>query len=118
MLVTGYVLVATLFYGLGQYNTAQKPPAVQIQKQDLSRFNDTLKHLQTQLAEGQSTVAGATTVPADPNLNCEGKIKGNISSSSKIYHIPGGSFYKRTNPEACFDSETQAQAAGFRKSKQ
>ena len=46
----------------------------------------------------------------DPN-NCY--IKG---SKSKTYHMPGGSFYERTNPAACFSTEEEAQAAGYRKS--
>jgi micrococcal nuclease len=40
-------------------------------------------------------------------------IKGNQSG---IYHVPGGQFYGRTNPEECFESETEAQAAGYRRS--
>lgn len=44
---------------------------------------------------------------------CEGQIKG---SASQIYHIPGGAFYDRTtNPTRCFNTEAEAQAAGFRK---
>ncbi|WP_218221153.1 hypothetical protein [Nesterenkonia sp. Act20] len=42
-------------------------------------------------------------------------IKGN--ASSRIYHVPSGSFYKRTNPEYCFATESAAKAAGYRKSK-
>ena len=42
-------------------------------------------------------------------------IKGN--ASSKIYHIPGSSGYASTIPEACFATETEAEAAGYRKSK-
>lgn len=49
------------------------------------------------------------------------KIKGNINSSGeKIYHMPGGMYYDRTNingpGEQYFKSEADAQAAGFRKS--
>jgi micrococcal nuclease len=40
-------------------------------------------------------------------------IKGNQSG---IYHVPSGQFYGRTNPEECFASESDAQAAGYRKS--
>lgn len=40
-------------------------------------------------------------------------IKGNQSG---IYHVPGGQFYDRTNPEECFESESEAQAAGYRRS--
>lgn len=43
-------------------------------------------------------------------------VKGNISKDSKIYHVLGGSFYNRVKPEQCFQTEAEAQAAGFRKS--
>lgn len=43
------------------------------------------------------------------------QIKGNHSSSGDfIYHLPGSRFYDRTNPEVCFATEAEAQAAGFR----
>lgn len=42
-------------------------------------------------------------------------IKGN--QSSMIYHVPGGAFYDKTNPEECFANEGAAQRAGYRKSK-
>ncbi|MFA6963098.1 MAG: thermonuclease family protein [Patescibacteria group bacterium] len=58
------------------------------------------------------------TPPADPPPGC--LIKGNISSSGKIYHVPGGSFYDRTKisepGEHWFCSEEEAVAAGWRKS--
>jgi micrococcal nuclease len=41
-------------------------------------------------------------------------IKGNQSG---IYHVPGGGFYDRTNPEECFANEAEAQAAGYRASR-
>lgn len=53
-----------------------------------------------------AAVAGATT---------ECKVKGNISTKEKIYHIPGGSSYERVKPEQCFATEEEAKAAGFRK---
>lgn len=45
-------------------------------------------------------------------------IKGNVNfvKNTKIYHLPEGNFYKRTNPEACFSSVQEAENAGFRKS--
>lgn len=58
-------------------------------------------------------VAGAQT---ETSTDCAGKIKGNIGSKEKIYHLPGGAFYNRTNPEMCFDTEADAKAAGFRRS--
>ncbi len=45
-------------------------------------------------------------------------IKGNQSSSGDwIYHVPGGGFYNRTNPEECFASQGAAINAGYRPSK-
>lgn len=40
-------------------------------------------------------------------------IKGN--RSSMIYHVPGGASYNQTNPEDCFRTEADAQAAGYRR---
>lgn len=65
----------------------------------------------------QPTGTASKTAP-DPNC----MVKGNISSGGKIYHVPGGSFYDRTiiDPQAgerWFCTETEAQSAGWRKSK-
>lgn len=64
-----------------------------------------------------------TTDQTPPNANCN--IKGNISVSTgqKIYHQPGQKYYNKTvvdetKGEKWFCNETEAQAAGFRKSKQ
>lgn len=47
-----------------------------------------------------------------------GKIKGNHSSSGeKIYHVPGGQYYNKTVAEEYFNTEEDARAAGYRKSK-
>lgn len=55
------------------------------------------------------------TPPTD-SWNCPSwaPIKGN--ASSMIYHLPGGAFYSRTNPEDCFRTEADARAAGYRRS--
>jgi|GEM_PF-3118834 len=46
----------------------------------------------------------------------EGQIKGN--NNSGIYHVPGQSYYSVTNLNVtCFNTEAEAQAAKFRKSK-
>ncbi|HZT09108.1 MAG TPA: hypothetical protein VFC51_18960 [Chloroflexota bacterium] len=45
-----------------------------------------------------------------------GQIKGNVSS--KIYHVPTGGSYARTkNKVECFDNESDAQAAGYRRAR-
>lgn len=61
---------------------------------------------------------GGCATPPDPSC----AIKGNVNSSDeKIYHVPGGAFYNRTDikPEEgdrWFCTEAEAQAAGFRRS--
>ncbi|WP_411970505.1 calcium-binding protein [Priestia megaterium] len=49
------------------------------------------------------------------NMSCSGQIKGN--KNSKIYHVPGGAYYDRTQDNIVwFCSEADAQAAGYRES--
>ncbi len=65
-----------------------------------------------------ATITYPTRVPSPPDSwNCPSwaPIKGN--ASSKIYHVPGGRYYDKTNPEECFASEAAARAAGYRASK-
>lgn len=49
-----------------------------------------------------------------PSCPAWAPIKGN--SNSMIYHLPGQQFYNVTNPEKCFAHESDARAAGYRKS--
>ena len=113
-LAAGYALVALLFWSLGKYSAKTNPPDIRIEEPaiDLTKINNNLNAINSQLNDGSGQVAGDSAVS-----DCGGKIKGNISSSGKIYHLPGGAFYNRTVPEACFSTEAEAQAAGFRKSK-
>ena len=59
------------------------------------------------------------TAPAPQPQQSQGAcvIKGNIGRNGKIYHMPGQKYYNKTNPEAIFCSEAEAQSAGFRRSK-
>lgn len=46
----------------------------------------------------------------------QGQIKGNLNSM--IYHVPGGQSYAKTYQDVqCFNTEAEAQAAGFRRAK-
>jgi hypothetical protein len=53
--------------------------------------------------------------PLDKN-NCppDYPVKGNIGNNGKIYHVPGSRSYKVTDPERCFATAADAEAAGFR----
>lgn len=44
----------------------------------------------------------------------ETPIAGNQGSRGWIYHVPGGPFYDRTVPEACYATEEEARLAGYR----
>ena len=69
----------------------------------------------------QTEVDGVVFVSGDPipgdSVDCPTThpVKGNIGSE-KIYHVPTGSYYKRTTPEECFASSADAAAAGYRAS--
>ncbi len=56
-----------------------------------------------------------TTIPDSAAAPCRpGQIKGN--RDSHIYHLPGQQNYARTRADVvCFNTEAEAQAAGFRK---
>jgi hypothetical protein len=63
---------------------------------------------------GTEAVKATTTLPTVINTDAC-KIKGNIGTGGKIYHMPGGASYKIVKPEMCFNTEAEAVAAGFRK---
>ena len=60
---------------------------------------------------GSVVPSGGQCPPSHP-------IKGNLSRNNElIYHVPGGNNYERTRPESCFASESEAEAAGFRRAR-
>jgi micrococcal nuclease len=94
---------------------------------------DLFASLQSQAREAGRGLWSACTTPAAPPTTegaCDfsdsmtAAIKGNISISTgeKIYHVPGGEYYHQTvideaKGERWFCTETEAVAAGWRKSK-
>ena len=104
ILVISFTCVFLLGFFTGKIDSYNKnQPIIKVEK---SQLNSTILNQESQQGNvlGEKNEAG----------NCP--VKGNISSSSKIYHLPGGSFYDRTNPEVCFNTAAEAEAAGFRKS--
>ena len=114
--VIGYLAVAGLFFALGRFSVTGHPPRIDKEEPAFKQINNTANSQNSQFSPA---VAGASVETSTPSVDhdCNGKIKGNISATNKIYHMPGGAFYKKTTPEACFETEAAAQAAGFRKSK-
>jgi micrococcal nuclease len=79
-------------------------------------FND---HATKQSFKNKQTTSSSlnTTNTPSSNQQCKKVIKGNITSTGKkIYHVPGGQYYKITKPEQTFCTEEEAQKAGYRKS--
>ncbi|MCL5666871.1 MAG: hypothetical protein M1383_03815 [Patescibacteria group bacterium] len=123
ILVAGcFVLVFLAGFGTGRYDRETK--AVKLKGQSNYNTKSTAKPAageagdQTQVNTGAAAVLQAATVTPTSNAstgNC--LIKGNLSSSGKkIYHVSGGAFYNIVKPEQCFQTEAEAQAAGFVKS--
>lgn len=112
ILGAGYILVFGLGFGVGKYDQAWQKHITRLQANYNTRAASSTKVNEALFADEPAvfaeTVAGTTT----PCV-----IKGNISTNGKkIYHVPGGSFYNRVNPEQCFLTEAEARAAGFVKS--
>lgn len=66
------------------------------------------------------------TAPSQPDRSSQAsspcRIKGNITNSGRIYHLPGGHYYDRTRinedrGERWFCTEANARAAGWRRSR-
>ncbi|MEY8763659.1 thermonuclease family protein [Clostridium sp. MT-113] len=82
--------------------------------------NGTTKGDGTSAPSGSTSSNSSTTSSSRKNIqpSGSGKIKGNINSrGEKIYHVPGQAFYDRTSAEEYFNTEAEAQAAGYRRSK-
>lgn len=118
-LVIGYCLVAGLAFGMGRISaSSQAAPEIKVEEAFVPLNNTPeLEGNQSKTGSNPQPAPGPTPAPTPAGVastDCGGKIKGNISGSNKVYHKPGGSSYNRTKPEACFNTEAEAQAAGFR----
>lgn len=110
-LTIGYLLVASLAFSVGRM-TFQPTSEPQIKAPEKFALPANYTANESGLQSEVQTVAATTGGAVKPT--CEHQIKG---TTSGIYHLPGGAFYERvTKPIRCFDTETQAIAAGFRKS--
>ena len=74
-------------------------------------------------AEGTIGRCGICLAAANDAQSLQCRIKGNVSAKGeRIYHLPGGEFYDRTQINAAkgerwFCTEGEARAAGWRRSK-
>ncbi len=62
----------------------------------------------------EKEVLGQSTTTPIPAVTADCPVKGNISSSGRnLYHVKGGAFYERVKAERCFNTKSEAEAAGF-----
>lgn len=112
-----FVAVFIAGYGVGKSGGTGTSAGSETAKRSLNyttNSNNNSNTAQKPVPQAKSPAAANNTNTAAAVVdksNCN--IKG---SKSKIYHMPGGSFYERTNPAACFNSEEEAQTAGYTKS--
>lgn len=107
-----FMLIFLVGFGTGRYDKALRRDKIKSQN-----YYSTKESVQPPKQEGGEGQVAAAQVQQNASSSVSCLIKGNISSKGKkIYHLPGGAFYERTNPEQCFATEAQAQAAGFVKS--
>ena len=116
-----FALVFIVGFGTGRY-VKQKDLAQNKVQNNYTTKTDK-KPIETATAKekvaGVAITAIATTTAMNAAANASCVIKGNISSKNKkIYHMPNGRYYKIVKPEQCFNTEEEAQAAGFIKSSQ
>ncbi|MET1247216.1 thermonuclease family protein [Sporolactobacillus sp. STCC-11] len=87
---------------------------------DVMKGTEVYKETQKSGGQASSSAAEATTAgqtsPTETG-DCNGAIKGNVSSRGKIYHMPSDRYYKVTKAELCFKSRKDAEKAGFRAAK-
>lgn len=99
----GFILVAILAFGAGKLSETYTSPSPIIIKDDLN------------CAENQTVMEKKQ----DANITSEkkGEIIGN--KNSRIYHLPGSASYNKISPEnrVYFNTEIDAQKAGYRKTK-
>lgn len=103
VLIIGFALVAFLSFGAGKLSETYHSPAPII-------FNEAPN------CPPGTTNATNSANSADSTVT-EGKIVGN--KKSMIYHYPGSASYNKISPEnrVYFNSEADAEKAGYRKTK-
>jgi len=114
-----FVLVFIIGFGTGRYERQQNREALKSQTnyttnkveiQTTQKPADTKQKAENPEPQVPAKVLGTQT----KNQTTDCPIKGNISSAGKkIYHIKGGAYYNIVKPEECFQTESEALAAGF-----
>ncbi len=103
--------------------TANWPPLVEepepARRSGPVKFTETPAEEPTEAPAAESDVAAseaqAWVDPTDGSCPVDHPIKAN--AQSKIFHVPGGSSYERTDADRCYADAADAEADGFRQAK-
>ncbi len=108
VLVAGFILVSLISFGIGRLSADYRKPNTPI------IIDDSAVKCNAGVSVGATE--GALTAE-NKNSAADGKVIGN--KKSLIYHLPDGKFYNTILEEnrVYFNSEEEAQKAGYRKSK-
>lgn len=69
-------------------------------------------------AAGMANGNSGHGTPRSVSCTSYGVVRGNVSETGeRIYHLPGDRYYGATNPEQCFATASDAEAAGYRHAK-
>lgn len=110
-----YVLVFVVGFGAGSFQKGIRRDSLKPQNNYTTQMDKKPINNEGEVLGKTATSSTASVKPtAATDANCI--IKGNISTTKKIYHVKGGAFYARVKPEQCFNTEAEALVAGFVKS--
>ncbi len=103
VLAACFVLVFLVGIGVGRYEKNNRQS-----NRNLNNYStNNSKEQKINPQAGEQAVLGVEAVKATTSLSGtvnpdDCKIKGNIGTGGKIYHMPGGASYKIVKPEMCF----------------
>lgn len=120
-IVSGVAFVLVFIIGFGSGRAGRELTKKRPSQNNYSNYNTQLGTPAKIFPGAEAEIGAAPAKPAAEATasakaaNCP--VKGNIGSGgAKVYHIKGGAFYARVQPEQCFNTESEAAAAGYRKS--
>jgi endonuclease YncB( thermonuclease family) len=113
-------LPASSTYEPREWRARQRDPSVRLSNFSQETAANCVAAMHGRRAPARSAGAASPASPSAPSAPAKGcRIKGNISQSGRIYHVPGSPSYDQTRideskGERWFCTEAEARAAGWR----
>lgn len=123
-IVYGTAFVLVFIIGFGSGRAGSELTKKRSSQNNYSNYNTQLNTpaktspgAEAEIGTAPAKPAAAVAASAKAATASECPVKGNIGSGgTKIYHVKGGAFYTRVSPEQCFNTESEAVTAGYKKS--